>query len=124
MGGLEACVSIGFRFGCLQAACRLGNPGYSIPEPSPAGVAFRSLQAGARSGLRDPARRGADPRHRPCSSQVSEAGGKHLPCPNVRSEIPTPKECPTMATSTMNVKPLAGRILVRRLEEQEEKRGG
>ena len=29
-----------------------------------------------------------------------------------------------MATSTMNVKPLADRILVRRLEEKEEKRGG
>ena len=29
-----------------------------------------------------------------------------------------------MAASTMNVKPLADRILVRRLEEKEEKRGG
>jgi len=29
-----------------------------------------------------------------------------------------------MATSTLNVKPLADRILVRRLEEKEEKRGG
>jgi len=62
-------------------------------------------------------------RHGGCTYYGTERATQRI-LAQMSQRIPTSRRSnQNMATSTMNVKPLADRILVRRLEEKEEKRG-